>query len=226
MYLYLILLVIGIVAIIVLAVYITKHPKLKIPSQIVLLIVIIGLAYGVYESIMGPVRFNNEMKRRRVVVIERLKDIRIAQNAYRKVHKVYASDFDSLIHFLKNGQLILTKMNSTLPDSLSEIGDVEAIRLGYLTVDTTYVNAYESLFKGRENFNVDKLSYIPNSEGEKFKMDSGEIEKGKVQVPVFEVIAEKHTFLKGLDIGYVNNENVKDLKMGSMEEPSIDGNWE
>ncbi len=226
MYLYLILLVFAIAAIIALAVYITKHPKFKITAQIVLLVVIIGLAYGVYESIMGPVRFNNEMKKRREVVIERLKDIRIAQNAYRKVHEVYASDFDSLIHFLKYGQLILTKMNSTLPDSLSEIGDAEAIRLGYLTVDTTYVNAYESLFEGRKGFNVDKLPYIPKSEGEKFEMHAGEIEKGKVQVPVFEVIAEKHAFLKGLADGYVNNENVKDLKMGSMEEPSTDGNWE
>ncbi|PIZ06644.1 MAG: hypothetical protein COY57_00890, partial [Flavobacteriales bacterium CG_4_10_14_0_8_um_filter_32_5] len=61
--------------------------------------------------------------------------------------------------------------------------------------------------------------------GKEFEMASGEIEKGKVKVKVFEVKAAYKDVYTGLDL---KNEGV-DLDafvaVGSMEESTTNGNW-
>ncbi len=69
--------------------------------QIVLGILIVVLAYFVYNSIMTPIRFNKLKDVRELAAIERLLDIREAQKAYKDVNTKYTADFDSLITFLK-----------------------------------------------------------------------------------------------------------------------------
>jgi len=76
------------------------------------------------------------------------------------------------------------------------------------------------------NFKIEDIAIIPFSEGEEFQMAAGEIEKGKVIVNVFEAIAKKEIYLKGLSKELISRESVSDLKVGSMSEPSTDGNWE
>jgi len=44
--------------------------------RIALVVAILCLVYALYESIMNPIRFNKDMRKREVRVIERLKDIR------------------------------------------------------------------------------------------------------------------------------------------------------
>lgn len=194
--------------------------------QIALVIVIIILAYLIYESIMEPVRYNQERNHRREIVINKLKDIRTAQLNYRNVNGEYAGTWDKLTDFLINGKLPMVKKISTLPDSLSEISEAEAIKRGFIKLDTNYVNALDSLFGHRNNFSIENLSIIPFSDSEKFKLSAGEIEKGQVKVKVFEVVALNETFLKGLDEDMIKKEEKPALVLGSMTEASQDGNWE
>ncbi len=194
--------------------------------QIALFILIIILAYLVYESIMEPVRYNKERNRRREIVINKLKDIRTAQLNYKNVNKEYADSWDKLIDFLKNGKLPVIKKISTLPDSLSEISEEEAIKRGFIKVDTTYVNALDSLFGHRKDFSLENFSIIPFSDGQQFSLRAGEIEKGHVKVKVFEVVAPNEAYLKGLDKDMINKEEKPALILGSMTEASHDGNWE
>ncbi len=195
-------------------------------TQIALFILIIILAYLVYESIMEPVRYNKERNRRREIVINKLKDIRTAQLNYKNVNKEYADSWDKLIDFLKNGKLPVIKKISTLPDSLSEISEEEAIKRGFIKVDTTYVNALDSLFGHRKDFSLENFSIIPFSDGQQFSLRAGEIEKGHVKVKVFEVVAPNEAYLKGLDKDMINKEEKPALILGSMTEASHDGNWE
>ena len=54
--------------------------------QIVLLIAAAGLAYVLYQQIMIPVKFNETQALREQAVIQRLKDIREPQRAYKTVY--------------------------------------------------------------------------------------------------------------------------------------------
>ncbi|MDX9905618.1 MAG: hypothetical protein RBS55_03425, partial [Bacteroidales bacterium] len=63
---------------------------------------------------------------------------------------------------------------------------------------------------------------------------ASEIDRSGIKVGVYEIKAHYSTFLKGLDRQLVINlikskediEKYPGLKIGSMEEPSTDGNWE
>ena len=78
--------------------------------QLVLFVVIVALGYMVVESIMEPVRFNKEKQQREAVVIERLKDIRNSQFIFKQLNGSYASNFDTLINFLKVAEIPVVKI--------------------------------------------------------------------------------------------------------------------
>ena len=73
--------------------------------QTVMIIGIIVLTVFIFRSIMRPEKFKMMASDRRDVVVEKLKDIRTAQIAFKNVYGKYANDFDTLIDFLKNGKV-------------------------------------------------------------------------------------------------------------------------
>ena len=200
--------------------------------QIALLAVIIVLVYFVINSIMAPVRFNKEKKIREFKVIEKLKDIRTAQLTYKSVYGQYTGDFDTLIDFVNNGELPIVLKKGTVPDSLTT---EEALELGLITRDTTMIFVKDSLFKNIENFVIENIQYVPFTDRKvNFTLAAGKIERSSVMVPIFEAMVHNDVILQGLDRQMVRNLNQKlediekypGLKVGSMIEPSTDGNWE
>jgi len=194
---------------------------LKPAIQIALVLVILVLIYFVYESIMEPVRFEKEKNLREEAVIQRLKDIRSAQLVHRTVHGRFNTSLDSLIEFAKTKDMPVIKAIGNVPDTLTE---AEALKMGLVQRDTIWVSIKDSLFRDSK-YPLDSLSVIPFSGGETFKLDAGEIERGYVKVQVFEAIANREQYMKGLDfkVWYQRQDG---LKVGSMVEPSTDGNWE
>ena len=59
--------------------------------QIALAVVIVGLAVLLYNSIMKPVRFDNEYNQRRDAVVVKLKEIRNLQEAYKMTYGCLAA---------------------------------------------------------------------------------------------------------------------------------------
>ncbi len=198
---------------------------MKIVIQLVLLVVIVALGWFVYESIMEPVKFKEEMDARQTEVVQNLKDIRSAQYYYKIEHRAYSSSFDSLVEFIKTGEIPIVKI---IPDP----EDTTFVRTIKDTIG--FVSVVDSLFGKRPNFNVITLGEIPFSGGKVFKLNSGSIERGGVEVAVFEAKAHYNTFLMGMDEQTIINiiaskediERYPGLKVGSMTEPSTDGNWE
>ncbi|MDD3636368.1 MAG: hypothetical protein RBR84_00090 [Bacteroidales bacterium] len=193
--------------------------------KIVLFAVIIVLGYMVYESINKPVRFKKERAQREVEVVQRLKDIRNAQSIFKQANNSYTPSFDSLIAFLKSGEIPVVKL----------VPDPEDTTFTKTISDTLgYVKVLDSLFGKRKSFNVDNIRYIPFSDGVEFEMDAGSIDRGGVTVSVFEVKAPFMAYLKGLEEQRIYNiiageediDKYPGLKVGSMTEPSTDGNWE
>lgn len=205
--------------------------------QGILVIVVIVLGYFIYESVQKPIRFDAEQLKRYNATIERLKDIRAAQVAYRTVHGKYTGSFDTLVNFLNTGKFKVVTMIGTIPDSLLDAGmnEKEALKKGLIQRDTILVAVKDSLFK-RPDFNIDSLSIVPFTGGKKFEMKMGEVETGsKVKVNVFEAKVHNDVLLNGLDRQLIINfneyrqkvANYPGLRVGSLDEANNNaGNWE
>ena len=197
--------------------------------QLLLLPVIIALAWLVYRSPMSLKEFQDETNFRKSAVVQDLKDIRTAQIAFKDKYRVYAGDFNSLLSFVKNDSLAVVKAIGETPDSLNE---EQALLAGIISRDTVFVPVYPTIYNqdylntrdSRFPFDLDKLPIVPFSD-EMFNIESGNIVKGKVEVQVFEVSTKFGTFLNGLDATNKGIDLDNTLKVGSMSDASINGNW-
>jgi len=193
--------------------------------KVLLVVIIVVLAYMVYDSIMEPVKFNKEVARRDEIVVQALKDIRSAEMGFKTIHGRYTANFDTLIDFLKTGQIPEVKI---VPDP-NDTTFTKTIR------DTIgYVPVLDSLYGKRLNFDVNRIKYIPFTKNKVFKLNAGVIEKGGVKVNVFEASAIYKEYLADMNTQMVTNliaskeqiDRFAGLKVGSMTEASTDGNWE
>jgi len=197
--------------------------------QLLLWPVIIILAWLVYRSPISLKEFQEETNYRKSAVIQDLKDIRTAQIAFKDKYRVYAGDFNSLLSFVKNDSLAVVKAIGETPDSLTED---QALLAGIISRDTVFVPVYQTIYNqdyldtrdSRFPFDLEMLSIVPFSD-ETFSIESGNIEKGKVVVQVFEVSTTFGTFLNGLDATNKGIDLDNTLRVGSMSDASINGNW-
>ena len=200
-------------------------------KQIALILIPLNiiLAYFVFNSIDSEVAFQKVAKERIAENVQKLKDLRQVQIAYKKVNDTYANNFEALIDFLENGSMVIVKAIGETPDSLT---DAQALELGIISRDTAYVLAKETVFdeaylssrNGKYPLNLTTLTNIPHSE-ELYSVDAGRVEKGKVMVQVFEISTTYAAVFTGLDAENKSYELENLLKVGSMDEASINGNW-
>ena len=69
---------------------------------IVILLLAVFMGYGLYKTIQEPITFKNEKSKREAAVIQNLKDIRTAQQAYRGITGGFAHSFDTLSQVILN----------------------------------------------------------------------------------------------------------------------------
>ena len=200
-------------------------------KQIVLILIPLNiiLAYFVYNSINSEVEFQQVAKVRVAENVQKLKDLRQVQIAYKKVNNTYSNNFESLIDFLENDSMAIVKAIGETPDSLT---DAQALELGIISRDTAYVLAKETVFdeaylsSRNDKFPLDlsSLTTVPHSD-QNYSVDAGMVEKGKVVVQVFEISTTYGTVFTGLDAENKSFELGNLLKVGSMDEASLNGNW-
>lgn len=212
---------------------------MKTVIQVVLMVAIIALAYLLWESINKPIRFNREKDRREEATIQRLKDIRSAQVAFRAEYNQFTGNFDTLINFLKTDSFTVVKAIGSVPDSMiEELGRVkaerQALKDGLISRDTIKLSVKDSLFT--KDYYIDSLRYVPFTDGYEFEMAAGILQTGsKVQVRVFEAKVPYDVLLAGMTRQLVVNyketrekiTGYPGLKVGSLEEATNNaGNWE
>lgn len=193
--------------------------------NIVLALLAIFLAYKVYDSIRQPVVFERIKSEREAKVVQNLKDIRNTQVLFKQSYNRYTANFDSLIEYIRSGELPVVNI---IPDP----NDTTFTK----TINDTvgYIKVVDSLFGSRANFDLKSLRYIPFSNNQEFEIEAGFITRGGMQVPVFEAKAPYEKYLQGLDSQRIRNaaaeqkdiDRYPGMKVGSMSEASIDGNWE
>ncbi len=210
---------------------------MKTAIQIVLTAIAVIMVFLIFKSIKDPIEFEKAKDGRYNATIQKLKDIRKAEAAYKDVYGHYTGNWDTLINFVKHDSLRLIRRIGMLTDSMIEAGMTEktAIKQGKIIRDTIRVAAMDSLFG--KSYPVDKLKYVPVPDTvAEFHLGAGIIATGSgIKVPVFEAKVHNNTVLRGLDRQMVINLNDQrrtngkypGLKVGSLEEANNNaGNWE
>ena len=126
---------------------------------------------------MVPQRFKAIKEQRYDKIIQRLKDIRTAQDAFRSVSwQIYSEVSDSLIHFMKYDSVTIVRSIGTLTDEQLEAGmtEAEAIKKGLIIREKIQVNALENTFG--KSYPIDMIKYVPfTNKKYESKMGAGKI---------------------------------------------------
>ena len=216
----------------------------KVFTYLLLPAAIVGLTYLLVQSIMEPVKFNKHKDYRTEIAVQRLKDIRDLQVAFKNVNAHYASTVDSLIQFYNDGKMKITLQVGSKDDSLA-MAHTEQLNQKlhelYLAGEqnlvfqvTSEIPVRDTLFNDRPNFVVDSIAFIPFS-GDSVIMESTVKKVSGVNVPLFEASMPYKSLLKGLDNQLRINLDAeqedkgryKGLQVGSITAPNNNaGNWE
>lgn len=201
--------------------------------QIVLWIVCIFLGYLIYKSVTGPIEFAKVKERRFADVIERLKDIRDAQEAYKTVNGRFAKDFESLIQFVDTGQFTITQQRDSSFMQFDETYQIDMLQETTITDTLGFVSVKDSLFKGTDSYK--NMAKVPHAQNDAtFTMKTDIIERSGYKVPVFEASVEKKVVLYDQPPALLARENAmvsveevngSTIKVGSLTEVSTSGNW-
>jgi hypothetical protein len=197
---------------------------MKIGIQVGLALISIFIAYMIWDSIESKMVLTESVEMRNQVVIENLEQIRDAQVEYKKVRGTYAGSFAQLIDFLENDSIVLVKMEGEVPDSLLGRESL-ALEMGIIVRDTSKIPVREQMFVDNFQSIIDSIAYIPFSGGKEFTIAAGAVEKNKMKVPVFEVKAALTDVYKGLKTDNEGYDMTEFIIIGSMEEPTTNGNW-
>lgn len=201
---------------------------------------------------MKPIKFNEERAAREAVAIQKLKDIRDLQVAYKNKYGKFASALDTLVDFYKNDKMVINMQIGSVNDSVM-VAHTDAVKKANKGI--TDKGLYELYQKGdhnlvfsikseipvkdtllkREGFNIDQIADIPFTNGKKIEMKSIVKQVSGVDVPLFEANIPFDDLLEGMDHQLlVNLKSERDkmnkfpgLKVGSIDNPNNNaGNWE
>ena len=210
---------------------------MKKAVQIVLGLVIIALIWVIASLIARPVSFEKQLEERNAVVIEKLKDIRTAERAYKSKYKKFTDNFDTLAHFILNDSL---QMERKLVDEDDSVAMAMLKRLKKKNVETYYIHVIDTIFSPRKLTaeDVHNLRYIPFTNNTvEFYLEAGEAATGSTMVlPVIECRAPYKAYLDTIEYRQniinliddrVNNfGQYAGLMFGSMEGSNNEaGNW-
>ena len=199
----------------------------KVLTIVVLPIIAIVIGYLIYTSIQEPVIFEKQRKFRETIGIERLKDIRTLQVAYKSKHNKFTSNIDSLIDFYNNGVITVIKQVGSMDDSL-------AVAQKRVYRDSIKIAVRDTLLK-RDGFVIDSIKFIPFSGKKEIEMKAIIGKVSGVDVPLFEANIPYEILLNNLNRQLLINlksdremvGKYPGLKVGSIEAPNNNaGNWE
>ncbi|MDX1666090.1 MAG: hypothetical protein R3350_02625 [Saprospiraceae bacterium] len=193
---------------------------MRLVINLLLAALIIGLVYVLISSIREPIEFKAEKQRRERAVIDKLREIRQAQELFRDIKGGFAPNFDSLQKVLTADSFAIVKVIGD-PDDPTYTGEI--------IYDTTYTPAIDSIQS--LGLNLDSLRYVPFSGGKTFNIAADTIEYQKTTVPVVEVGIPRSSFMgpyadirfARYDAGYDPNSVIK---FGNLNAPNLSGNWE
>lgn len=193
---------------------------MKLAINLLLLILIGVLIWVLVGSISEPIEFRAEKTRRERVVVDKLIEIRKAQELYRSITGNFANSFDTLKQVLSTDSFRIIQVFGDPDDP----NNTEAIRY-----DTLYRSSADSIaFLG---MNLDSLRYVPYGGGQTFSIQADTLTYQSTLVQVVEVSVPRKVFMgRFADKSFARYDNSYNpeslLKFGDMNAPNLSGNWE
>jgi hypothetical protein len=202
-------------------------------STYVLYFLSVVLVFLIFRSINAPIKFNEVKKERYSKVIERLKDIRNAQIAFKSVNGIYSNDFQELIKFVDSAEFTITQKRDSSYMEYDRIYRIDMLREIIVTDTLGFVSVKDSLFAN--NLGYKDMASVPIQGIESlFSLKADIIDKNGYNVPVFEVRVPKDIVLFDQNKDLLSQEketisvdgvNGPDLVLGSLTDVSTSGNW-
>lgn len=193
---------------------------MKYIINIILLLLIVVLAYMLFNSIKEPIAFGDEKKARKTAVVSKLETIRKTQEIYRSITGGFAGSFDSLVYVLKNDSIPFIKVIGD-PDDPNNQEKFQRF--------TTYSSAYDSI--QALGIDLNTIGDIPFSDGKQFEIAADTMTYQSTNVAVVEVGTKWKNFM-GMyaDPKYAKYDSKYDpnktIKFGDLNKPILSGNWE
>ena len=191
------------------------------------------LVFLIFKSINAPIKFNEVKKERYSKVIERLKDIRNAQIAFKSVNGIYSNDFQELIKFVDSAEFTITQKRDSSYMEYDRIYRIDMLREIIVTDTLGFVSVKDSLFANSVDYK--DMASVPIQGVESlFSLKADIIDKNGYNVPVFEVRVPKDIVLFDQNKDLLSQEketisvdgvNGPDLVLGSLTDVSTSGNW-
>ncbi len=188
-----------------------------------LLVGLIGLlGYLLYANIKEPIQFMKVKTERERAVVDKLMQIRQAQDYYRSITGSFANNFDTLSYVLSTEDFMIINVMGDPDDPNFDMDQI--------TYDTSYFPAIDSMIA--MGMNLDSLRFVPfTAPGTVFEIQADTIEYQKTKVHVVEVGVIRSKFMgaygderfRKYDSRYKPNAF---LKFGDMNTPNTAGNWE
>ena len=191
------------------------------------------LVFLIFRSINSPIKFNEVKNERYSKVIDRLKDIRNAQIAFKSVNGIYSNDFEELVKFIDSAEFTITQKRDSSYMQYDRIYRIDMLREVIVTDTLGFVSVKDSLFANSSDYK--NMASIPIEGVESlFSLKADIIDKNGYNVPVFEVRVSKDVILFDQNKDLLNQEketisvdgvNGPDLVLGSLTDVSTSGNW-
>jgi type II secretory pathway pseudopilin PulG len=187
----------------------------------------------IYRSVTGPIEFDKVKQERFAEVIDRLKDIRNAQDAYRTVNGRYANNFESLVAFVDTGKYTITQQRDSSYMEFDKTYGIDMLKEVKIIDTLGFVSVKDSLFKNSDRYKtMMNVPYAPNNE--KFTLKADVVDKSGYRAPVYEAKVAKSVVLHDQPKDLLSRENAQisveevngsEIKVGSLTEVSTSGNW-
>ena len=223
----------------------------KVLTYLIFPVIIAGMVYAIVQSVMEPVEFKKHREYREGIAIQRLKDIRDLQVAFKNVNGRYSSTVDSLKLFYNEGKMKVVMQVGSQDDSVA-VANTQALKKRNPRIKPedmlklsqegqklvfkieSEIAVKDTLFNDRPDFCVDSLALIPFC-GDSVIMESTIKTVSGVKVPLFEASMPFKSLLQGLnnqlrinlDAEREDQGKYKGLQVGSISAPNNNaGNWE
>ena len=208
--------------------------EMKKALQIVFLLLSIFFAYKIYQSINQPIQFEKVKQERYAEVIDKLKDIRDTQEAYKTVTGRFANDFPSLIKFVDTAQFTITQQRDSSYMEYNETYRIEMLKEVKIIDTLGFVPVKDSLFGNDNRYKTMMNVPFPKDKDKKFTLQAKIIDKNGFKIPVFEAKVAKNIILHDQpeyllkqenEVISVDDVNGSEIIVGSLENVSTNGNW-
>lgn len=208
---------------------IEMNKNLKLGIEVALAVLIVVLAFAVYNTVNVDIKFGEEKAKRQAAVIEKLQDARELQFAYEAKYSKYADNWDELIRFAKEDSLEFTK-------TIGDIEDSVEVAEGRAWQEKVKIPAFEKLMSDSllsKNFKLDEISKVPGCDTT-FEIAASTITSGGAKIPTFQMGVLWDVLLSDLDRQLVVNSKeysrktsgYEGLRIGKIDEASTEGNWQ